>query len=182
MLICHKFTIFIPILGDDTLAAMAEAVEKSDIIIMFMSERYKDSRSCRSGNPLCESLLLQENYAICSFFMLFASILRYDMLFKFINQYCWLISLFLSLSVIKEAEYAYKLDKKVIPILVEDGYNPDGWLGILQGTKLYYKCCTDAQIQKQMPEIVRAIKEPALDAVDGKWTNTSESTTFLDIY
>ena len=36
--------------GDDTLAAMADAVEKSDIVIIFLSERYKDSQSCRSGN------------------------------------------------------------------------------------------------------------------------------------
>ena len=37
-------------LGGDILAAMAEGVEKSDIIIMFLSGRYKDSCSCRSGN------------------------------------------------------------------------------------------------------------------------------------
>ena len=70
-----------------------------------------------------------------------------------------------------EAEYAYNLDKKVIPVLVEDRYKPDGWLGFVLGTKLYYKCCTDAQIQTQMPEIIKAIKESSIksaDAVDGK--------------
>ena len=70
-----------------------------------------------------------------------------------------------------EAEYAYTLKKKVIPILVEDGYKPDGWLGILQGTKLYYKCCTAAQIEKEMPALVSAINAlsgTGTEAVDGK--------------
>ena len=59
----------------------------------------------------------------------------------------------------------------MIPVLVEDGYKPDGWLGLVLGTKLYYKCCTDAHIEKQMPEIIKAIKESSIqgtDAVDGK--------------
>ena len=70
-----------------------------------------------------------------------------------------------------EAEYAYTLKKRIIPILVEDGYRPDGWLGLLVGTKLYYTCCSDAQIQLQMPEIVKAIKESSNtgpDVDDGK--------------
>ena len=67
-----------------------------------------------------------------------------------------------------EAEYAYNLKKTLIPILVEDGYKPDGWLGLLLGTKLYYNCCSDVEIQEQVPLIVSAIKEAVPDAVDGK--------------
>lgn len=37
-----------------------------------------------------------------------------------------------------EAEYAYQKDKHVIPILLQYGYRPDGWLGILIGTKKFY--------------------------------------------
>jgi len=37
-----------------------------------------------------------------------------------------------------EAEYAFNLRKPIIPILVEQNYRPDGWLGALLGTKLYY--------------------------------------------
>ena len=33
----------------DILGAMAKAVQESDVMLMCMSERYRDSRSCRSG-------------------------------------------------------------------------------------------------------------------------------------
>ena len=36
-----------------------------------------------------------------------------------------------------EAEYTYKLKKPFIPIRVEQGYRPDGWLGMMIGAKLY---------------------------------------------
>ena len=42
-----------------------------------------------------------------------------------------------------EAQYAYKRKRPVIPLLVQDGYDPDGWLGLIVGTKLYYKFCSD---------------------------------------
>ncbi len=44
---------------------------------------------------------------------------------------------------ITEANYAYKLKRPIIPLLMEEGYDPDGWLGIILGTKLYYKFCCD---------------------------------------
>jgi len=37
-----------------------------------------------------------------------------------------------------EAEYAYTKKKCLIPVKVEKSYEPDGWLGILVGSKLYY--------------------------------------------
>ena len=36
-----------------------------------------------------------------------------------------------------EAEYAYRLKKPLVPILLQAKYRPDGWLGMLLGTKLY---------------------------------------------
>eukprot|EP00056_Hartaetosiga_gracilis_P006127 m.93433 g.93433 ORF g.93433 m.93433 type:complete len:672 (-) comp12385_c0_seq1:67-2082(-) len=36
-----------------------------------------------------------------------------------------------------EADYAHKLGKHIIPVRV-DSYDPDGWLGLLLGTKLWY--------------------------------------------
>ncbi|XP_064645514.1 uncharacterized protein LOC135498927 [Lineus longissimus] len=37
-----------------------------------------------------------------------------------------------------EAEYAFKLQKPVIPLMMQKRYTPDGWLGIILGTKLYF--------------------------------------------
>jgi len=37
-----------------------------------------------------------------------------------------------------EAEYTSKLGRKFIPIILEQKYKPNGWLGLLLGQKLYY--------------------------------------------
>jgi len=36
-----------------------------------------------------------------------------------------------------EAEYAFKLRRNVIPLIMEKGYDPDGWLGFIIGSKLW---------------------------------------------
>ncbi len=58
-----------------------------------------------------------------------------------------------------EAEYAYKLQKKVVPLLVEEGYNPDGWLGALQGMKLYYKFFSEDLSQTDMTALLGVLDE-----------------------
>ncbi|XP_072013546.1 uncharacterized protein [Amphiura filiformis] len=88
----------------DILDGMAEAVQTSDVVLMCMTERYKDSKNCRS-----------------------------------------------------EARYAYKLDKKVIPLMFQKDYKPDGWLGLLQGMDLYYAFDSDDQISKNMGQLLKAI-------------------------
>ena len=47
-LIMCVYSILLTVEGD-ILGAMAQAVEESDVILMCMSERYRDSKSCRSG-------------------------------------------------------------------------------------------------------------------------------------
>ena len=37
-----------------------------------------------------------------------------------------------------EANYAHQLGKPMIPLMLEDGYQPTGWLGLLTGTRLWY--------------------------------------------
>ena len=36
-----------------------------------------------------------------------------------------------------EAEYAVRLNKPIIPLIMEKGYKPDGWLGIILGSKIF---------------------------------------------
>ena len=36
-----------------------------------------------------------------------------------------------------EAEYSVKLNKPIIPLIMEKGYQPDGWLGIILGSKIF---------------------------------------------
>ena len=71
-------------MGGSTLETMAKAVENASVILVCVSQRYKESPNCRS-----------------------------------------------------EAEYAYQLRKDIIPLMMERNYRPDGWLGMIVGTKLW---------------------------------------------
>jgi hypothetical protein len=37
-----------------------------------------------------------------------------------------------------EAQYALQREVKMVPCMMEEGYKPDGWLGMILGTKLWY--------------------------------------------
>ena len=39
-----------------------------------------------------------------------------------------------------EAQYALQRQKLVVPLLLEEGYSADGWLGIMLGVRLWCKC------------------------------------------
>ena len=50
----------------DILDAMANAVQDSDVILMCMSEQYRDSRSCRSGTCMFhERLSVVDQVRVC---------------------------------------------------------------------------------------------------------------------
>ncbi|XP_077863467.1 uncharacterized protein LOC144347218 [Saccoglossus kowalevskii] len=91
-----------------TLSAMADAVEQSEIVLIAISEKYKESANCRM-----------------------------------------------------EAEYAFQLRKKVIPLMMEDNYSPDGWLGLLLGAKLYYKFTesTAGDFESTTEKLLKAIND-----------------------
>ena len=36
-----------------------------------------------------------------------------------------------------EAQYAFQRKKDLVPLFMEEGYNPDGWLGMLLGVRLW---------------------------------------------
>ena len=61
----------------------------------------------------------------------------------------------ISFTFLKEASYAYKLGKQIIPLMMEENYEPDGWLGLILGTKLYMHFEKDHQegIQQLLKEI-----------------------------
>jgi len=52
-----------------------------------------------------------------------------------------------------EAEYAFNLRKPIIPVLVEPNYRPDGWLGAILGTKMYYDLTSAMKISNGGAEI-----------------------------
>ncbi|XP_022083194.1 uncharacterized protein LOC110975222 [Acanthaster planci] len=88
----------------DILGTMAEAVENSAVVLVSLSQKYKDSHNTRT-----------------------------------------------------EATYAYKQNIPIIPLLVEEDYNADGWLGALVGTLLYFKFFEDGQVEQNLPHLVQEI-------------------------
>ena len=51
-------------MGGSTLAAMADAVEKASVVLVCMSQKYKDSPNCRAGECIFE---LQSTFFITTF-------------------------------------------------------------------------------------------------------------------
>jgi len=100
------------------LAAMANAVEQAKVVVVAMSEKYKNSNNCRT-----------------------------------------------------EAEYAYKLKKPIVPLLLEKNYTPDGWLGALLGLSLYVDISASYSIDTKYHEITKQID--SYKPVTSKDTNSN---------
>eukprot|EP00058_Branchiostoma_floridae_P006696 XP_002592184.1 hypothetical protein BRAFLDRAFT_88079 [Branchiostoma floridae] len=91
-------------MGGDILEAMAEAVEGAAVVLVTMTEKYKDSPNCRT-----------------------------------------------------EAEYTHKLRKDIVPLRLQPQYDPDGWLGALVGTKLYFDLSTEDRMNENMDGFIKGL-------------------------
>ena len=85
-----------------TLDAMAKAVESAAVVLVCVSQRYKESLNCRS-----------------------------------------------------EAEYAYHLNKHIIPLMMQGNYTADGWLGILLGTKVWIDFHNNQVIDSSVADLIK---------------------------
>ncbi|XP_074653238.1 uncharacterized protein LOC141907481 [Tubulanus polymorphus] len=100
----YKVWMDIEHMSGSTLEAMALAVEGASVVIVCMSQRYKDSPSCRS-----------------------------------------------------EAEYTYRLRKDVIPLRLQTNYDPDGWLGMIVGTRLYFDISDSDLFESAMRGLIKEL-------------------------
>ena len=123
-------------MGGSTLETMAKAVEDSSVILICLSERYKESPNCRS-----------------------------------------------------EAEYTYKLGKDIIPLMMQRNYKPDGWLGMLVGTKFWIDFHSKHVIEQGVTKLIKELggrgkdvdvtdgpSEPVVQAVQADIVATSPSS------
>ncbi len=62
-----------------------------------------------------------------------------------------------------ESEYTYKLRKEYVPVRMQPCYNPDGWLGILLGTKLYYDLSTEELFAKNINTLVKELQRKGIE-------------------
>ena len=123
-------------MGGSTLETMAKAVENSSVVLVCVSERYKESPNCRS-----------------------------------------------------EAEYTYKLGKDIIPLMMQRNYKPDGWLGMLLGTKFWIDFHSKHVVKPGVTKLIKELggrgkdvdvtdgpSEPVVQAVQADIVATSPSS------
>ena len=103
-------------MGGSTLDAMAKAVENAAVVLVCVSQRYKESPNCRS-----------------------------------------------------EGEYAYRRQKDIIPLMMQRNYTPDGWLGILVGTKLWIDFQNKQAINSGVAKLIKELggRGKDIDTTDG---------------
>jgi len=64
-----------------------------------------------------------------------------------------------SIAICVELEYAYNKKKQIIPLLVEAGYQPDGWLGPLCANSLCYDFSTPAKASSEWTKLSARLQQ-----------------------
>jgi len=59
-----------------------------------------------------------------------------------------------------EGEYSQQQKKRIIPLMMEKGYRPSGWLGLLVGAKLYFEFTDKAQeaFTQKLGELIKELR------------------------
>lgn len=100
----YKVWMDIDNMSGSTLEAMALAIERAAVVLVCMSQGYKNSPGCRT-----------------------------------------------------EAEYTYRLHKDVIPLVLQTGYAPDGWLGVIVGARLNFDLSVPDTFDQELDRLVAEI-------------------------
>jgi len=58
-----------------------------------------------------------------------------------------------------EAEYAFMKNKHIIPLKLQKGYTPDGWLGIIQGSKYFYDFTKEDRLEEKRLQLLEAVRK-----------------------
>ena len=58
----------------------------------------------------------------------------------------------------------------MVPLLVEDEYDPDGWLGALCGMLLYHKMDSKKELDKELPLLIKELGDKG--RANGKLSRT----------
>nr|KAG5710906.1 hypothetical protein BaRGS_027057 [Batillaria attramentaria] len=61
-----------------------------------------------------------------------------------------------------EAEYAADRKKRIIPLIMQPGYEPDGWLGMIKAGKFYYDFSGGIPFEEMFQKLLIEIQEPVV--------------------
>ncbi|XP_041361800.1 uncharacterized protein LOC121377777 [Gigantopelta aegis] len=64
-----------------------------------------------------------------------------------------------SLNCRAEAEYAFQQRKRIIPLMLEQGYRPDGWLGMILGAKLFHDFSGKYPFEPKMTGLLKELAQ-----------------------
>ena len=56
-----------------------------------------------------------------------------------------------------EAEYAFQQRKKIVPLMLQRGYKPDGWLGFILGAKLFFDFSGKYPFQDKFNDLLKEL-------------------------
>ena len=61
-----------------------------------------------------------------------------------------------------EAQYAHQQEKDMVPLMLEEGYRPKGWLGMILGVRLWYgfygsALASEGAFERKMEELCREL-------------------------
>ena len=88
-----------------------------------------------------------------TFFHVFVGIMSVLITYTVRDFFEWYVFSF----IISEAEYAFALQKPIIPLLMEKNYKPDGWLGILKGSKLFFDFSGKYPYEKKLEDLIKEL-------------------------
>lgn len=82
---------------------------------------------------------------------------------------------YLSPSCRLEAEYAVRLQKPIIPLIMQPDYMPIGWLGVIIGGKIYYKF-GGAKFEQTFSSMLKEINRHLEDHTSSSSASSSNSS------
>ena len=66
-----------------------------------------------------------------------------------------------------EAEYAFQLKKPIIPLMMENNYTADGWLGFIVGSKLWIDFRQDNKLDVSLDNLIGEIQRQGFNTDRG---------------
>ena len=81
-----------------------------------------------------------------------------------------------------EAEYTYQLHKDIIPLMMDYKYRPDGWLGIIVGTKFWIDFSERHKLDTNADKLVKELgdrgKIAAQETIQGNYNHVTGNPLF----
>ncbi|XP_078616214.1 uncharacterized protein LOC144884637 [Branchiostoma floridae x Branchiostoma japonicum] len=155
----YKVWMDIDKMGGSIFDSMAGAVEGAVVVLVCMSRKYKLSANCRRGRYALEVLRFHTPKKLgCAPLTSCMTCVKSLQLFtekKKISYQHVYVSMPSVLLLTTECEYAVTRGTDIIPLKMENKYQPDGWLGITVGSSLYFNFDDKDSFDKVMTRLMK---------------------------